>query len=170
MIKKFKVGKWYRYVGRKVGNWASKMDAILDGKPRKVLDANGEHIRLSSVDGGYWFYGHTLEDWERVPKKQKQIDLTKPQIVKKDVLIEVSHNNVSWEKGYLLAISTPEYDNRYHCYSGGMTGKEHGFVPNTWPWKYARHIQPKPKKVTLELTEEQAEKVKKDLGLGANNG
>ena len=169
MIKKFKVGKWYRYNGKKISRWVPEMDAVLDSKPRKVLSISGtdmDMVVFSGVGGGAWYYGHTLKDWEKVPKPKNQIDLTKPQIVKKDVLIEI-WNSGKWLKRYVVIVG----DCFVMTWDSGLTGKQHNFDSS----KMTRYRQYKniekpaqePKKVTIELTEEQAEKVRKELGLGA---
>jgi len=75
----------------------------------------------------------------------QKIDLTKPQFVMDDVLVEVRGNDRAvWQTQY-LAIVFP--DGVVRCWDGGRTRKENkDSWMNTTHWQQVRHIEESPQK------------------------
>ena len=70
MIKEFKSGKWYRWIGPKDWKLNKEMEFILDGNPHI---SKGRYASFyDSPDPGYtWFWGDELQYFEEVPAPNK---------------------------------------------------------------------------------------------------
>ncbi len=85
MIEKFEVGKYYRYTGTKKSFWNSnsKMDAVLDGKPRRCTEAvcgrsfsaNFTNVRRSEEFPWCWGSKEDLKDWEESLSIREKLDI-----------------------------------------------------------------------------------------------
>lgn len=96
-----------------------------------------------------------------------QIDLTKPQVISGDVLVEVSNDGKNWEKAYLFIITSEWFAHRFLVWCGGVTAEEQDYdiTEKTEYYKYCRFPQPEVKEtITLEVTPEQKKKIEEILG------
>ena len=72
-IKKFVVGKWYKWTGRPTEYLGAREPEMLcDGKPRKCLSTNNGYIKFSGIPGS-WHYNGFEEYFTicREPSKKK---------------------------------------------------------------------------------------------------
>jgi len=71
MLKKFEVGKYYKWIGPKdfYDNWNEDMEKWKDGKKRKCFRVNYSSTAFFDIDSD-WHYSHCLEHFEEVKDKQ----------------------------------------------------------------------------------------------------
>lgn len=93
-------------------------------------------------------------------------DITTPRMVSEDILVWAWDDLPEKADQYYLGIIRAIKDYKYDCWDDGKRGVEHGFIKTRLTsWKNISLTDPRPnkKKITLELTEEQLQKIKELL-------